>query len=112
MSDPLHFRAGSKFGITFQVRHPGNAMITQQGKIIEGDIPSWSRVGVRSIVKDQWQDGAGVWRDSIQFYELVAGGENNRIDCDEFFVSGAFAILRHETEPARALASWKAFVAL
>ena len=112
MGDPLHFRAGSKFGITFQVRHAGNAVLTQRGKIIEGDIPRWSRVGVRSIVKDQWQDKAGVWRDSIQFYELVPDGDNNRIDCDEFFVSGPFAILRHETVPTRALEAWRDFVGL
>lgn len=111
MSSPLRFRAGSKFGVSFQVSPPATAEVIRKGKIVEGTVATWSRVGVRSILKDQWQDQSGRWRDSIYFYELEPAEHENRIECDEFFVSGPFAIALRETEALRAQAAWKAFSA-
>ncbi|MFZ5893403.1 MAG: hypothetical protein ACOY0T_20245 [Myxococcota bacterium] len=111
MSSPLRFRIGSKFGIIFHARLPASAEIASRGKIVDGVVTEWASVAVRSILKDHWQDKHGQWRDSIYFYELAPGDEENRIAVDEFYVEGSFAIVRHEKDPNRAIEAWKAFVA-
>jgi hypothetical protein len=110
MSSPLRFRLGSKFGIIFHARMPPTAAVTSPGKIAEGIVTEWSSVAVRSILKDHWQDKHGQWRDSVYFYEIAPGPDENRIECDEFYVAGMFAIVRHEKEFNRAVEAWKAFV--
>ncbi|MFZ5895538.1 MAG: hypothetical protein ACOY0T_31060 [Myxococcota bacterium] len=111
MSSPLRFRVGTKFGIAFQARLPSNAQLVRKGTGAEGLLTDWAAVGVRSILKDHWQDGQGRWQDSVYFYELAPGDEDNRIAVDEFYVAGGFTIVRHETVPHRANDAWKAFVA-
>ena len=111
MSSHLRFRAGSKLGVSFQVSHPAIADLVRSGSVVEGTIPVWSCVGIRSIVKDHWQDKSGNWRDSIHFYEIEPAERNSRIQNDEFFLSGQFAIVRQEKDAVRALAAWKDFTA-
>lgn len=109
MSSPLQFRAGNKFGVTFQVRHAQQIDVLKEGSTVQGTITDWARVGVRSILKDDWQDQAGRWHDSIRFYELEPGEEENRLELDEFYVAGRFKVVRQETNGTRATAAWKAF---
>jgi hypothetical protein len=111
MSSPLRFRIGSKFGIIFHARLPPNAVVTTHGKVAEGTVSEWNAIAVRSILKDHWQDKHGQWRDSIYFYELAPGAEENRIECDEFYVVGGFVIVRMEKEGNRATEAWKGFAA-
>jgi len=111
MSSPLRFRVGSKLGFNFNLRLPPGAVVEKDGKKAEGTIAEWSSIGVRSIVKDFWQDKAGNWRDSIHFHELAPGEDENRITCDEFFVTGAFTVVREEKDANRANEAWRAFTA-
>ena len=111
MSFPLRFRAGNKFGMSFNVRHPPNATVARAGKFVEGTVHEWSAVGIRSIMKDHWQESSGRWRDSIHFYELVPDQHENRVELDEFFVAGGFKVIRRETEASRAHAAWREFKA-
>jgi hypothetical protein len=109
MSAALNFRAGSKFGVTFQVRYAQQVAVTKQGSTVQGTITHWARVGVRTILKDDWQDDAGNWHDSIRFYELEPASDENRIALDEFYVAGPFVVTRREANGPRATAAWKAF---
>ena len=109
MSSPLHYRNGQKFGLVFSVRHAGEPEHRNLDVGFEKIILDWHAVGVRTILKDHWQDGAGQWRDSIYFYELEPGPEENRIEQDEFYIAGRFTIARQEKVAARALQAWKAF---
>ena len=110
MSSPLHYRNGQKFGLVFSVRHTGDPERRSLGAGFEKIIHNWRTVGVRTIIKDHWQDGSGAWRDSIYFYELEPGLEENRIEQDEFYIAGRFSITRQEKNAAMALQAWKAFV--
>jgi hypothetical protein len=109
MSSPLRFRVGSKLGVSFALRLPPGAIVEKDGRKAEGTIAAWSAIGVRSIVKDFWQDKSGAWRDSIHFYELAPGADENRIACDEFYIAGPFTIVRTEKDANRANEEWKAF---
>jgi hypothetical protein len=109
MSSPLRFRVGSKLGVNFNLRLPPGAIVEKDGRKAEGTISEWSAIAVRSIVKDFWQDKSGAWRDSIHFYELAPGVEENRIGWDEFYIAGPFTIVRQEKDTQRANEAWKAF---
>jgi hypothetical protein len=97
--------------VVFNVRHPPNATVARSGKLVEGTVHEWSAVGIRSILKDHWQDRSGRWRDSIYFYELAPDEHENRVEFDEFFVAGSFRVARQETEASRAQAAWRDFTA-
>jgi hypothetical protein len=107
MTAPLRIHFGSKPGFAFNVRYAPTAAVTTEDGVTS--ISAWSSVGVRSIVKNHWQDNAGVWRDSIYFYELGASDTENRISCDEFYVAGPFSIVRHEKDANRAQTAWRDF---
>ena len=109
MGAPLQLHFGSKSGFAFNVRYAPTVDVQTQGGVTT--IAGWSSVGVRSIIKNHWQDNAGAWRDSIHFYELGAAEVENRISCDEFYVAGPFRIVRHEKDANRAQAAWREFTA-
>lgn len=108
---PLRFRAGSKLGVTFFVAHNQDINVARNARGVEGVITEWRRVGIKSIVKDHWQDKSGRWRDSVYFYEIEPGPDENRVELDEYYVRGCFQIVRHEKDMSRALAAWKDFKA-
>jgi hypothetical protein len=75
----------------------------------EGTGVDWACVGIRSVKKQNWQDLAGVWRDSVHFYEIAPADEESRIELDEYFVEGQFRVVRQVTDAQLALAEWHAF---
>lgn len=101
----IHF--GSKPGFAFNVRYAPSVNVSTEDEVTA--ITGWASVGVRSIIKDHWQDNSGTWRDSIHFYELVPGATEERIACDEFYVAGPFSVVRHEKDANRAQAAWRDF---
>jgi hypothetical protein len=57
-----------------------------------------------------YQDLAGVWRDSVHFYEVAPADEENRIELDGYFVEGQFRVVGQVNDAQLALAEWRAFV--
>jgi len=109
MSTPLRFRSGSRQGRNFQLKCVQRADVVKQAGTQEGTVVDWASVGIRSVKKQSWQDRAGVWRDSVHFYELVPADEENRVELDEYFVEGRFAVVRQVVDAQLALAEWHAF---
>ena len=109
MSIPLRFRSGSRQGRNFQLKCVRRADVVKQAGTQEGTIVDWACVGIRSVKKQNWQDLAGIWRDSVHFYEIAPGNEDSRVELDEYFVEGRFSIVRHVVDAQLALAAWHAF---
>ena len=109
MSHPLRFRSGSKFGFIFHVKHADDVEAVRVGGALEGTIVHWSKVAVRTIVKDEWQDNSGQWRDSIRVYVLEPGDEESRLTLDEYYIEGRFKIALRESDTGRVLTLWKEF---
>jgi len=109
MSIPLRFRSGSRQGRNFQVKCVHRVGVVKSGGTQEGQIIDWTSVGVRSVKKQNWQDRSGTWRDSVYFYELAPGEEENKIALDEYFVEGRFTVVRQEADAQRATGAWHAF---
>ena len=109
MSTPLRFRSGSKLGRNFQLKHVASGTVAKDRGARLGVLTDWTAVAVRSVKKDNWQDLAGNWRDSVYFYELAAADEENRIEFDEYYVEGRFRIVREEHDAQRAREAWHSF---
>jgi hypothetical protein len=84
-------------------RRRGQVRSTQEGTVVD-----WARVGMRSIKKQNWQHLAGVWRDSVHFYEVAPADEESRIELDEYFVEGQFRVVGQVPDAQLALAEWHA----
>jgi hypothetical protein len=97
MSNPLHVKMGDSPGTSFHVRSPV--------PIVEGVIPTWKRVVIRTTGKVTFDEKPPEKR--VRAWVIVPGTEENEIEHRGFYVRGRFDIVEQENNPRLATELWR-----